>query len=157
VSRAAKAPPKQHLVYEGPVGACPCCNTPTEVRLASTHGESPVEAWIVPKDVLGYLYREVADRIKEKGGLLYVTDPSTYDASVRSKLFFVDGVDGIAGPFGQTGLKVFLGASLDASKPENVLVYVVSTTHRSLSIIRKSPYASPAEDAADLDDSSDLF
>lgn len=150
--------PKQRLVYEGPVGLCPCCNTPTEVRLGSTHGEPTVETWIVPRDVLATLYRATASRIKTRDGKLYVTDPSTLDATVRSKFFFVDADDGIAGPFGQLGLKVFLGTAFGQEKVDSIQVYVVSATHRSLSIIRKSPYArEPDADDGALDDSADLF
>lgn len=152
-----KAPPKQRLVYEGPVGLCPCCNKPTEVRLGGTLGEPNVPGWVVPVDVLELLYKAVAARIREKAGVLYVTDPSEYDATRRAKLFFVDGHDGIAGPFGQLGLKVFLGASFGTEHTSNVRVYVVTTTHRALDLIRKSPYARSLKDDGDLDGSSDLF
>lgn len=155
--KAAKALPKQRLIYEGPVGVCPCCTISTEIRLASTLGTPPLKVWVVPRRVLEFVYREVALRIKEKNGRYYVTDPSIYDTSVRTKLFFVDAIDGIAGPFGQTGLKVFLGASLGAIKADNIQVYVVSTLHRSLCIIRRSPFAKSNEDTEDLDEPSDLF
>jgi hypothetical protein len=157
MGRKTKAPPKQRLVYEGPVGLCPCCNKPTEVRLGGTLGEPDVPGWVVPTDVLELLYREVAARIREKDGALYVTDPSEYDATRRAKLFFVDGDDGIAGPFGQLGLKVFLGANFGAEHTGNVRVYVVTTTHRALDLIRKSPYARPPDEGGNLDGSADLF
>lgn len=152
-----KALPKGRVVYEGPFGRCPCCDRPTEVRLGGTLGEPDSTGWTVPTDVLGVLYREVATRIKEKDGKLYVTDPSEYDATRRAKLFFVDGDDGIAGPFGQIGLKVFLGVSFGQDHAGNVSVYVVTTTHRALEMIRKSPYAREPEEHSDLDASSDLF
>lgn len=154
-----KAPPKGRLVYEGPVGLCPCCNKPTEVRLGSTLGEPPPPGWVVPTDVLETLYRTVAARVKadSKTGKLYVTDPSEYDATRRAKLFFVDGGDGIAGPFGQLGLKVFLGTSFGENHAGNIRVYVVTTTHRALELIRASPYAKPPDEGGELDDSADLF
>lgn len=155
--RAAKALPRQRLIYEGPVGLCPCCAASTEIRLASTLGVPPLKVWVVPRRVLEFVYREVALRIKDKAGRYYVTDPSIYDTNVRTKLFFVDGADGIAGPFGQIGLKVFLGASLGAIKAESIQVYVVSTMHRSLCVIKRSPFAKSSDDAEYLDETSDLF
>ena len=150
--------PKGRTVYEGPVGLCPCCNRPTEVRRASTLGEPTPPGWVVPDGVLETLYREVAIRVKTdaKKGTLYVTDPSEYDATRRAKLFFVDGGDGVAGPFGQLGLKVFLGANFGETT-HNVRIYVVATTHRALTRILDSPHAQVPEEAADLDDSTDLF
>lgn len=155
--RSKQKEPIRRLVYEGPVGLCPCCNKATEVRLAATLGEPSEDQWIVPEDVLEHLYREVARRVQEKGGKLYVTDPSEYDATRRSKLFFVDGSGGIAGPFGQNGLKVFLGTYFGEDSTDNVRVYVVTTTHRALGLIRASPYAREPEEARDLDDPADLF
>jgi len=156
--KARRKQAKGRTVYEGPVGLCPCCNKPTEVRLASTLGEPPPPGWVVPDDVLATLYREVAARVKTDGkkGTLYVTDPNEYDATRRAKLFFVDGGDGIAGPFGQLGLKVFLGASFGEAT-HNVRIYIVNTTHRALDRIRSSPYAQPPEQDVDLDGSADLF
>lgn len=156
-SKKRKAP-KGRTVYEGPVGLCPCCNKPTEVRRASTLGEPIPPGWVVPDDVLGLIYREVSARVKtdEKKGTLYVTDPSEYDATRRAKLFFVDGGDGVAGPFGQLGLKVFLGASFGEAA-HNVRIYIVTTTHRALTRILDSPYAKSTEEDADLDGSADLF
>lgn len=152
-----KAILKGRSVYEGPVGECPCCNKPTEVRLGSTLGEPPSAGWTVPRDVLGVLYREVTARIKEKDGKLYVTDPSEYDATRRTKLFFVDGGDGIAGPFGQLGLKVFLGSNFGEMHPDNVRIYIVATSHRALRLIRNSPHARPPDIGPDPDSSADLF
>ena len=149
--------PKERMVYEGPVGRCPCCDKPTEVRLGSTLGEPDPSGWTVPADVLARLYKAVADRVQEKSGKLYVTDPSEYDATRRSKLFFVDGGDAIAGPFGQLGLKVFLGATFGQDHTDNIRVYVVTSTHRALALIRESPYAREREEVADLDGSADLF
>jgi len=77
-------------VYEGVVGQCPRCNKSTEVRIGGTLGVPPITNWVVPVPVLETLYREVASRIKEKSEKLYVTDPSEYDATRRSKFFFVD-------------------------------------------------------------------
>lgn len=150
--------PKGRTVYEGPVGLCPCCNKPTEVRLASTLGEPPPPGWVVPDDVLATIYREVSARVKTdpKKGTLYVTDPSEYDATRRTKLFFVDGGDGVAGPFGQLGLKVFLGSSF-GDVAHNIRVYIVTTTPKALDLIRRSPYAqSPIQDPS-LDGGMDLF
>jgi len=152
-----QAPAKGRTVYEGPVGRCPCCDKPTEVRLGSTLGMPEPAGWTVPADVLARLYRAVATRIQEKGGKLYVTDPSEYDATRRAKLFFVDGDDGIAGPFGQLGLKVFLGSHFGEDHADNIHVYVVTTTHRALARIRESPYAKEQDDPGDLDGSADLF
>lgn len=156
-SRQPKAPPKERAVYEGPVGLCPYCDEPTEVRLGSTLGQPISAGWVVPADVLGRIYKAIADRVKEKGGKLYVTDPSEYDATRRSKLFFVDGDDGIAGPFGRLGLKVFLGSHFGQDHTDNIYVYIVATTPRALSLIRLSPFASESEDAGDLDGPADLF
>ena len=127
------------------------------MKLAGTLGSPDAPGWVVPRDVLEMLYRAVAIRIKERDGKLYVTDPSEYDATRRSKFFFVDGGTSIAGPFGQRGLKVFLGANFGDDFTENVRVYVVTTTHRALSIIRKSPFAKPPDDGDSLDDQADLF
>jgi len=155
--RKQKAPPKRRLVYEGPVGRCPCCDKPTEVRLGGTLGDPETTGWTVPTDVLEVLYRQVAVRTQEKAGKLYVTDPSEYDATRRSKLFFVDGDDGIAGPFGQLGLKVFLGTHFGEDHTEDVRIYVVATTPRALATIRDSPFAREPDEPDDLDGSADLF
>ena len=68
-SRKRKAP-KGRTVYEGPVGLCPCCNKPTEVRRASTLGEPQPPGWVVPDDVLGVIYREVSARVKTDAACL---------------------------------------------------------------------------------------
>lgn len=157
--RPTKPPPKRRLVYEGPEGLCPDCGKATEVRLGSTLGDPSAASWTVPEATLAHLYREVAKRIKtdKRTGKLYVTDPSEYDSTRRAKLFFVDGDSAIAGPFGQNGLKVFIGSSFGPDHIENVRVLVVATTHRALALIRESPYARPPAEGMDSDGSSDLF
>jgi hypothetical protein len=93
------------------------------------------------------MYLEVAKRVKRRTRhnkeQLYVTDPSEYDATIRNKFFFVGTRAGeIAGPFGPTGLKVFLTTSLDAdSNTNSITIYIVSTTSRTLPRIVNSPYA----------------
>lgn len=144
-------------MYEGPVGRCPDCGKSTEVKLGSPLGTPANVAWTVPSDVLATLYREVATRIKEKNGKLYVTDPSEYDSTRRSKFFFVDAGDGIAGPFGQLGLKVFLGSQFGESITDSPYIYVVATTHRALKRIRESPYAREPEPDANGNGSVDMF
>jgi len=112
---------------------------------------------VVPLPLLETIYSAIAPRIKEKGGRLYVVDPSGYDPTHRTKLFFVDdGGDSVAGPFGPTGLKVFLRSEFKDSS-DNVGVYVVSTTHKSLALIRSSPLTAPREEAFDLEAATDLF
>ena len=154
-----KHAPKRRLVYEGPAGLCPDCGKATEVRLGSTLGEPSAASWTVPEAMLAHVYREVASRTKtdQRTGKLYVTDPSEYDATRRAKVFFVDGDDAIAGPFGQNGLKVFLGSSFGPDHIENVCVLVVATTHRALRLIRESPYAQAPAEGADSDGEADLF
>lgn len=154
--KKAKAP-KRRLVYPGPRGVCPRCGKDTEVTAASFMGELGHAEWTVPDDVLSYLYREVAKRIQEKDGKLYVTDPSEYDATRRSKFFFVDGGDAIAGPFGQRGLKVFLGSQLAQVIRDNPLIYIVATTPRALRVIRESPHACEHADEVEVDESIELF
>ena len=151
----SKKAPKTRTVYEGPLGMCPCCQRVTEIRLAGTLGADNTP-WVVALPVLEAIYSSVAARIKEKDGELYVTDPSDYDAAHRSKLFFVDAGDSVAGPFGPTGLKVFLRSQFGES-PSNVTVYVVRTTHRALSVIRQSPFAVLREAVFDLEAAIDLF
>ena len=155
--RQQKAPPQRRLVYEGPVGRCPCCNKPTEVKLGGTLGDPKTTGWTVRMDVLEVLYRQVADRVQKRDEKLYVTDPSEYDATRRSKLFFVDGGDGIAGPFGQLGLKVFLETHFSDNYTEDTCIYIVSTTSRALATIRNSPFAKAPEEVSSLDGSTDLF
>jgi hypothetical protein len=150
--------PKRRLVYEGPVGRCPDCGKGTEVRLGSPLNQPSTVAWTVPADVLATLYREVVVRIKElKDGKLYVTDPSEYDGTRRSKFFFVDAHGGIAGPFGQRGLKVFLGTEFGSTLVEDVNIYVVTTTSRALAVIRESPFARDPEPAPPVDGSVGMF
>lgn len=157
--KPTRSAPKRRLVYEGPAGFCPDCGKVTEVRLGSTLGEPSAASWTVPTPTLAHVYREVAKRVKtdQRTGKLYVTDPSEYDSTRRAKLFFVDGDSAIAGPFGQNGLKVFLGSSFGPDHVENVRVLVVATTHRALKLIRESPYARPPAGGLDNDGSADLF
>jgi len=153
----SKARFKERLIYEGSVGRCPCCDKPTKVRLAGTLGIPDPSDWIVPLEVLELLYRSVASRIRtdKKTGKPYVTDPSEYDATRRVKVFFVDGEDGIAGPFGPLGLKVFLGSHSEHTT--NVRVYVVSTSSSALEVIRKSPFARDRETSPQIGTTEDLF
>lgn len=123
----------------GVLGKCPCCGKPTEVRLGGTHGP-PATEWIVPEDVLRTLYSAVLERIKGSGDKLYVRDPHPHRHKTRNRLYFVDGGDGIAGPFGPEGLESFLhDTSPDGTA--SIDVYAVITTPRALRRILKSPYA----------------
>lgn len=160
-----RRPPQKALIYEGPFGLCPCCNRKTEVRVASTLGAPPDVVWTVPEPLLRLLYSEVAKRIKEKvqdgQPRYYTTDPSRHEATVRNKFFFVaagDGDDNVAGPFGQNGLKVFLEGHFPSDDSQAIRVFVVTTTHRALSVIRQSPYAqAPEEKGEDYGTSTDPF
>lgn len=156
-SKRPKAP-QRRSVYEGPVGRCPCCDKPTEVRIGSTLGEPARRGWIVPVYILESIYRAVATRTKfdHKKQQWYVTDPSEYDATRRKKLFFVDGGDALAGPFGPLGLTVFLRSNFKETS-QNTRIYTVITTHRALDRIRNSPFTAPPDDTYDLDEPTDLF
>jgi len=150
-------------VHLGELGRCPCCGKVTEVRLGGTHGPTATE-WIVPEDVMRTLYSAVARRTKCHGGKLYVRDPHPHKNMVRKQLYFVDGGDGIAGPFGPEGLESFL----HDTSPDGMAaieVYAVITTPRALRRILKSPYseavparlgAQPSSDSS-VDDPTDLF
>jgi hypothetical protein len=131
------------LVFEGPRGACPCCDKPTAVKIASTLGPPNVKAWVVPEGLLRRLYIDVAKHIRseEIDGVLsyYAIDPSPYDASRRQKLYFVEGSEeGLAGPYGPTQLKVFLGTHDLGAEDQRVRIYVVLTTHSALHLIQSS-------------------
>ena len=137
---------KHKFIYEGSAGRCPCCDKTTEIKLGNTLGNPSIPHWVVPEDVLQIIYSTISTRIKEKDGHLYVTDPSNYDASRRSKLFYVDADQGIAGPFGPSGLKVFLrDISFAVKNPESMRIYIVTTTDRALRIIRQSPFSRNSE------------
>ena len=141
----------------GELGQCPCCGKSTEVRLGGTHGPAATE-WVVPEDVLRTLYGAVAERVKGSGDKLYVRDPHPHKNKVRKRLYFVDGGDGIAGPFGPEGLESFLyDTSPDGTAP--IGVYAVSTTSRALRRILESPYAARVEASAGslVDAPTDLF
>lgn len=145
----------RRLVYEGPRGCCPCCDRLTDIRIGSTLGSPAINAWTVPVNILSIMYRAVAQRVKQVScsTQLYVTDPSEYDATVRTKFFFVGGCrDEIAGPFGALGLKVFLSTTLDVYENTNeYTIYIVRTTSKTLSRIINSPYAREPEPTTEIE------
>lgn len=144
-------------VHFGTQGRCPCCGKRTEVRLGSTHGAAAQE-WVVPGEVLSRIYTAVAERIKGQEDNLYVVDPHPHNPRVRHRLFFVDGGDGLAGPFGPEGLESFLH---DNSPDGTALVevYAVRTTVPALRHILQSPYSTRPEETPEspVDDPADLF
>jgi len=148
---------KHPLVYKGPVGLCPCCNRKTEIRLGGALGSPSIQHWVVPTGVLEAVYSAIAARIKEKDGTLYVTSPNKYDGTRRTKLYFVNMGGTIEGPYGEKGLKVFLGVHTDKRSTENTFIYIVNTTHRALTLIRNSPFSSIQEEPDKITEPLDLF
>lgn len=148
--------------FFGPVGRCPCCGKPTEVRLGGTLSVPEQPDWVVPPEILRQIYSEVGKRTKARasGGKLYILDPHPHVVTHRRKLYFVDGSEGLAGPFGPEGLSSFLRSSCPGTT--NVQLYAVCTTDRALRRIQKSPYTvhpsrRTREVAKDLDNPIDLF
>lgn len=148
---------KRPLVYKGPVGTCPCCDRKTEVHLGGVLGYPSTTQWVVPTGVLEAMYSAIIPRIKEKEGTLYVTSPNKYDGTKRSKLYFVNMGDKVMGPYGERGLKVFLGVHFGDQYTENIPIYIVNTTHRALQIIKNSPFGNPPEEPDKLIEPLDLF
>lgn len=151
------------LVFEGPKGLCACCDQKTEITIGSTRGEPVGSSWVVPERVMTMAYVGVGVLIREKRTKAnrlryYLYDPQAFATGRpirRNKLYFVEGDEGhFAGPFGPEGLKVFFGTV----GRDDQTIYVVSTTHRSLSIIKKSPlHSAPEESIDDPGGEEDLF
>jgi len=152
------------LVYEGPKGLCGCCDRKTEIAIGSTGGEPSLATWIVAEETLRVVYSGIGPLIRSKQTKdgrtrYYLYDPQAFMTGRpirRNKLYFVEGDEGsIAGPFGPEGLKVFFGQV----GRDDQRIYVVSTTHRSLSIIRNSPLQHSTTEALDAveGDGEDLY
>lgn len=151
------------LVFEGPKGLCACCDRKTEIAIGSTVGQPGNRPWVVPDHVLATVYSGVGSLIREKRTKdnrtrYYLLDPQAFATGRpirRNKLYFVEGdVGNIAGPFGPEGLKVFFGKV----GRDDQRIYVVSTTHRSLSTIRNSPlHQAPEESLEEEVGEDDLF
>jgi hypothetical protein len=139
------------LVHEGPRGQCSCCDKKTEIKIGSTHGKPKTVSWVVSPELMEQMYSAIGGLIKTKKTKddrekLYVLDPGEFKrgrAVTRNKLYFVEGEEGvIAGPFGPVNLKVFF----NQNQQDDHTIYVVSTTHRSLSIIQASPLIHEAQE-----------
>ena len=151
------------MVFEGPKGLCACCDRKTEIAIGSTVGEPAQTAWVASEEVMRVIYSGVGPLIREKTTKdgrtrYYLYDPQAFMTGRpirRNKLYFVEGAEGdIAGPFGPEGLKVFFGQV----GRDDQRIYVVSTTHRSLSIIRNSPFhLKPEDDTSSSVHEEDLF
>lgn len=166
---AEKRRPARTLVHEGPKGLCECCDRKTEVSIGSVRGKPKTVSWALSEPLMQQMYAAVGELIREKTvngkSKLYVLDPQMYRlgrAVTRNKLYFVEGEEGrVAGPFGPSGLKVFFDQSARSGMGplEGNPIYVVATTHKSLSTIRNSPLShAPAQEADTADDDgADLF